>query len=142
MHPHRRIVQKSSASEFGRALGGLNEEEVRQPERTGAVFSVQMSGRQRGREYPAFQSWSGIAGRPLAAVIEVLKELGGAAAYAFFSARNRDLADLTPVELLWGATTRSRQLSAQASDLLKLSADERLDITLAAAQVFHAESNA
>ena len=49
---NHRPLELLSTSEFGRALGGLNEEEVRQLERAGAVFSVQMSGRQRGREYP------------------------------------------------------------------------------------------
>jgi hypothetical protein len=129
------------AGELGQALG-LSQDAVRQREQARELFSVQMGSRNRGREYPAFQAWDGIKGEPLVAVLRMLKELGGAAAYMFFAARNHELAGLTPVEVLLGDLTRPRPLPSEAVMLLNAEAQERLDATLAAAEAFYADATA
>ncbi len=126
-----------SAGELGKALGNLSDETVRLRERSGELFSVLRPGRKRGREYPSFQSWAGIAGKPLT---EVLKALGvpsagsaATAAYGFFTSPNDLLGGLTPVEALHGRQTSPRDLSADAKELLAAPEEVRRRAAVAAA---------
>ena len=80
---------------------------MRVRERAGELFSVLRTGRKRGREYPAFQAWSGIAGKPLAKVLAALGSASGAVAYGFFTSPTDLLGGVTPIEVLIGKLTNS-----------------------------------
>ena len=54
----------------------------------------------RGRRYPAWQFEDDIAGRPLEAVLDVLKGLNRWAIYRFFTTPDSALEDETPLEVL------------------------------------------
>jgi len=98
---------------------------VRLRERAGELFSVLRPGRKRGREYPAFQAWPGIAGKPLAQVLAALGPARGAAAYGFFTSPTDLLGGRTPIEELTGKLTIARDLEAEVQELLSAEAAER-----------------
>ncbi|WP_157360078.1 hypothetical protein [Caldimonas brevitalea] len=123
-----------SASDLGRALGGLSDETVRQRERAGELFSILRPGRKRGREYPAFQAWTGIAGEPLNRVLAALGRPNGPSAYLFFTSPIDLLGGLTPIEALLGRLPLARDLEPEAADLLGRTAEERLSSVLRAAE--------
>ncbi len=127
-------VQPLSAVELGRALGGLSDETVRQRERAGELFSILRPGRKRGREYPAFQAWAGIAGQPLAQVLAALGEASSTADYGFFTSTTDSLGGLTPIETLLGRLTTARSLNRQTQQLLGAPAAERLQGVVKAAE--------
>jgi hypothetical protein len=131
-------AQALSASELGQALGGLSDETVRVRERAGELFSVLRPGRKRGREYPAFQAWSGIAGKPLAKVLAALGSTGGTVAYGFFTSPNDLLGGLTPVEALIGKLTNPRNLEPEVQRLLSDDTVERLKAVEHAARAYAA----
>lgn len=91
-------VEPLTAAALGQALGNVSEEMVRAREQAGQLFSIVRPARNRGREYPAFQAWRGVAGEPLAKVLVILRAHGGTAAYGFFTSPNTELAGLTPIE--------------------------------------------
>lgn len=132
-------VEPLTAAALGQALGDLSDETVRARERAGELFSILRPGRKRGREYPAFQAWTGIAGEPLAQVLEILRAHSGTAAYGFFTSPNRELASLTPIELMIGGITHPRELPHDAGVLLEAPNTERLESVLAAAQGYAAD---
>jgi len=128
-----------SAADLGRALGGVSDETVRQRERAGELFSILPVGRKRGREYPAFQAWAGIAGETLTNVLHHIgypAHASGAEAYAFFTSAADTLAGLTPVEALHGQLTRECELDAAARALLAFSEMDRHAAVLNAAKAF------
>lgn len=127
-----------SAAELGQALGGLGDETVRQRERAGMLFSVLRPGRKRGREYPAFQAWLGIAGEPLERSLKALGPVGGAAAYGFFTSPADLLDGLTPIEALLGRLTTERAIDAGARALLASPTADRLDAVERTAQAYAA----
>lgn len=136
-------VQPLSAAELGQALGGLSDETVRQRERAGELFSILRPGRKRGREYPAFQAWPGIAGQPLATAFATLNSSGSAAggtsAYAFFTSPTDLLGGLTPIEALVGRLTTTRDVDAHTQDLLDAAPEERLQAVVKAAEAHAAQ---
>lgn len=123
-----------SAAELGKALGGLGDETVRQRERAGVLFSVLRPGRKRGREYPAFQAWPGVAGEPLERALAALGPVSGVAAYGFFTSPTDLLGGLTPIEALVGRLTARRVVDAETPSLLAAPASQRLDAVEKAAQ--------
>jgi hypothetical protein len=127
-------AQPLTAAELGRALGGLSDETVRQRERAGELFSILRPGRKRGREYPAFQAWAGIAGEPLARALAALGPTSSTGAYGFFTAPTDLLGGLSPIEALIGRLTASRELDAQTQQLLAAAPAERLRAVIEAAQ--------
>lgn len=143
-NPH---VEDPSLPLSANALGlrlGIGDQRVRERETAGQLFSVMKPGRQRGREYPVFQAWPGVAGAPLA---EVLKALGapvtkGPAAYGFFTSPTDLLEYLTPIELMTGRLTRQRSVEPGAQRLLGLPESERLDVVLETAKAYRADLDA
>lgn len=125
-----------SAIALGKALGGLGDATVRLREQAGELFSILPAGRKRGREYPAFQAWPGIAGQPLARTLAALGQSGGAAAYDFFTSPNDLLDGLTPVEALLGRLTlrQNVDLHADGQGLLAEPAEERQYAVVRAAE--------
>jgi hypothetical protein len=77
-------VRPLSATELGDALG-LSEEAVLSAERVGKFFSIVRPNRGLSREFPEFQAWHGIAGKPLEQVLAALGRPTGPIAYAFFT---------------------------------------------------------
>jgi len=130
------------ANEMGKALGGLSDQIVRDRERTRELFSVLKAGRKRGREYPAFQAWKGVAGTPLATVLKALGSQDGAAAFGFFTSRLIELGRLTSVEVLVGRANVPNDLGSDARAILEMSADERLGSVVSAAHAFDADASA
>jgi hypothetical protein len=130
-------AQPMSAAELGQALGGLSDETVRQRVRGVEVFSVLRPGRKRGREYPAFQAWPGIAGAPLARMLSALGMPAaglGTAAYGFFTSPTDLLGGLTPIEAMLGRLTATRQLEPETQALLAATPEERLEAVVKAAE--------
>ncbi|MEN3291993.1 MAG: hypothetical protein V7642_1246 [Burkholderiales bacterium] len=128
-----------TANQIGAALG-VSDETVRLREQQGELFAVLQPGRKRGRQYPGFQLWPGVAGEPLK---RVLARLGGrgASAYQFLTSRNMDLASLSPLQVLSGrGMTPSDQVDAQ--DLLALCDADRLAAVERAANAFAASLEA
>jgi hypothetical protein len=141
LQPHEPLadpVAPLSAAELGKALGGLCDETVRQRERVGELFSLLRPGRKRGREYPAFQAWPGIAGEPLAKVLQALGPVSGTVAYGFFTSPTDLLGGLTPIEATTGRLTSHRNVDADAQDLLDATPPDRLAAVLKAAQAYTA----
>ncbi|MEZ2352136.1 hypothetical protein [Caballeronia sp. RCC_10] len=127
-----------SAVAMGQALGGIGDESVRQREKAGELFSVLRPGRKRGREYPAFQAWTGISGEPLKQVLDALERPEGAAAYAFFTSPSDLLGGLSPVEAMLGTMTSQRSLADDAAGFLSAPSAERLEAVLQAAKAYAA----
>ena len=127
-------VRPLSAAELGQALGGLGDETVRQRERAGELFSILRPGRKRGREYPAFQAWPGIAGEPLATVMTALGAVGATVAYGFFTSPTDLLGGLTPIEGLLGRLTSARDLAPETQALLAAAPEERRTAVVEAAR--------
>ena len=123
-----------SAAALGQALGGLGDETVRQRERAGELFSILRAGRKRGRQYPAFQAWKGMAGEPLAKVLAALGPVSSTVAYGFFTSPTDLLGGLTPIETTLGRMTSARDLDPDAHGLLDAAPDVRLGAVVKAAE--------
>jgi len=123
-------------SQLGRALNGLGDDMVRIRETDGALFSVMPLGRKRGRLYPAFQAWEGIAGNRLAQVLSSLRGLDGDTQLQFFSERCADLEGLTPVEMLSGKLLEERSISGPATASLNRGVGIRIGRVMVAARTF------
>lgn len=144
--PLRDPMEPVSAAQLAQKLG-VSEDTVRSRERKSELFSVMKSGRKRGREYPAFQSWPEITVHDLRPILELPGLNTGPEAYLFFSATNPDLAGLTPVEILAGKVLGSRswvqsddELGRSALEILGKSKDDRFNAVRAAATAFAADS--
>jgi hypothetical protein len=122
-----------SAVDLGRLLG-VTDETVRNREQAGELFSILRPGRKRGREYPAFQAWNGVAGEPLKLVLAALGRPSGPAAYGFLTSPQDTLAGLTPLEALVGLT--GREVAPEAQEFLGSDASDRLAVVLQAAQTY------
>ncbi|TXG96582.1 MAG: hypothetical protein E6R08_09005 [Nevskiaceae bacterium] len=127
-----------SAVELGLSLGNRSDETVRQRERAGELFSVLRPGRKRGREYPAFQAWPGVAGAPLQQVLARLTGLSPTDLYGFFAGITDLLDGLTPVEALVGKLIQARTVDDAARELLGSAGPDRLDAVLQAADAYAA----
>jgi len=132
-----------SASALGERLY-VGEEQVLAREASGELFSIVRPARMRGREYPAFQAWPGIAGAPLAQVLKVLgaPATGGPAAYGFFISKSDLLADLTPIEVMVGRLTLPREVDLLAQQLLAFTQIIRFDAVMGAAGAYRADLDA
>ena len=126
-----------SAAEMGVRLH-LVAASVRLREQAGDLFSTLPPGRERGREYPAFQAWPAIAGAPLRQVLQALGQPDGPTAWGFFSSTSPELEQLTPVEVLSGRLVRARTISDSAQALLGAHVDVRREVVQGAAQAFAA----
>ena len=131
-----------SASELAEALGNLSDETVRLRERKGELFSILKPGRQRGREYPAFQAWPEVAGAPLAAVMEALGPARSSLARGFFASPADVLGGLTPLEVLVGRPLPARALATAAQQLLSSQVSDRLAVVKEAARAHAASAHA
>ena len=134
-----------SGTEFANWLG-ISEEAVRQRHQTGKLLAILKEGRERGRGFPIFQTWDGIAGEPLEQVFRAFgyagpadeSQVGAADTYQFFVSRSELLGGLTPVQILTGV---GFDVSDQeATEFLAKPHGERLEFvkrvaTLVAAQV-------
>lgn len=116
------------------ALLGVTDETVRNREAAGELFSILRPGRKRGREYPAFQAWEGVAGSPLKEILTALDRPSGPVAYAFFTSPQDTLGGLSPLETLVGLTPR--EVSPEAQEFLCAGAPERLAVVVQAAQTY------
>lgn len=133
------VTKCFNAREMGESLGGLGEDSVRIRERDRKLFAIMRPGRRRGREYPAFQTWDGIVGKPLERVLKALSDAGGGETYGFFTSPNDLLDGLTPIEVLLGKRTNEASVSADALALLAAKSDERIAAVEAAAQATAAD---
>jgi hypothetical protein len=130
---HRDSAESLSAVQLGRLLG-VTDETVRNREQAGELISILRPGRKRGREYPAFQAWDGVAGEPFKQVLAALGRPSGPAAYGFLTSPQDTLAGLTPLEALVGAT--GREVAPEAQEFLSSDAGDRLAVVLQAAQTY------
>lgn len=126
-------AQALSAAQLATLLG-VTDETVRNREAAGELFSILRPGRKRGREYPAFQTWEGVAGDPLKDILAALGHPSGPAAYAFFTSAQDALAGLSPLEALGGLMPR--EVSHEAQAFLRADAPERLAVVVQAAQTY------
>ena len=134
-------VEPLTATELAQRLN-VGPETIRRREREGELFSILRPGRQRGREYPAFQAWPGIAGQPLKAAMAPLRDLGGPSIYGFFTSPIDLLGGLTPIEALCGELTSQRELDQDALDFLGNQPAVRLAAVVRAAEAFAADAAA
>ncbi len=133
--PKRREIDLLDATQFGAALG-VGDATVRQRERKREIFGYLPGHRQRGRVYPSFQLWDGVAGEPLKRILLALGDEPSGRDATFFAAINQDLIGSTPVEVLIGERLTDRDDPRAALDLLKLPSERRLQAVLAAARKF------
>lgn len=113
----RDTADMGSAEELAAALG-VSAETVRRRTHEGKLFAVLGPGRKRGREYPMFQVWPGIAGKPLETVLEALGSLEGPQAYQFMTTPGDFLGGLTPIEVLVGDAPEGADLAPGAREFL------------------------
>lgn len=123
-----------SAVEMGKALGGVSDETVRLREKGGELFSILRPGRKRGREYPAFQTWPGIAGHPLKQLLAALGTRDGATAHGFFLTPTDLLGGIAPVEALLGRLLTVRDVDPDVQVFLTQPYDQRLATVVQAAK--------
>lgn len=120
----------------------VSEEAVRQRHQAGKLIAILREGRERGRGFPVFQSWAGVAGAPLEQILGALgyrgptvqpAPLDAADAFQFFTSRNEFLGGFTPVEVLTGAGLHD-SADQEASDFLDRPYEERLDLVTSVAR--------
>lgn len=120
-----------SGSEIAEMLG-VTEEAVRLRHKDGKLIAVLSAGRERGRGFPIFQAWDGVAGEPLEKVLKAFgyegpgKSVDAAQAFQFFIARDDMLGGFTPVEVLTGAGVIDPD-DAEAAEFLSKPPAERVD---------------
>lgn len=123
-----------SGSEMAEKLG-VSEEAVRQRHQAGKLIAVLREGRERGRGFPIFQAWDGVAGQPLEEVLKALgyegpgKPVDSAQAFQFFIARDDLLGGFTPVEVLTGAAVPDQE-DVEAAEFLNKPHSERLRVVV------------
>lgn len=120
----------------------VSEEAVRQRHQAGKLIAILREGRERGRGFPVFQSWAGVAGAPLEQILGALgyrgptvqaAPLDAADAFQFFTSRNEFLGGFTPVEVLTGAGLHD-PADQEASDFLDRPYEESLDLVTSVAR--------
>jgi hypothetical protein len=84
-------------AEAAQALG-LTPPAVNDRFRAGRLIALEAGA--RGRRYPAWQFEDEVAGKPLEAVLEVLKGLNAWTSYRFFTTPDSALEDETPLDML------------------------------------------
>lgn len=126
---------------------GVSEEAVRQRLRAGKLIAILTAGRERGRGFPIFQAWSGIAGAPLEQILKAMgyndpgKAVDAADAFQFFIGRNDLLSNFTPVEVLTGACV-SHPADTEAAEFFAKPHQERLEfVTSVARTLFEAHDS-
>lgn len=137
LYAGRDPAEAVTAADLG-ALLGVSDETVRNREQAGELFSILRLGRKRGREYPVFQAWEGIAGEPLKLLLAALGRPSGPLAYAFFTSPQGTLGGLSPIEALLGFC-RAQAVSEEVREFLGQSEPQRLAAVLAAARTYAAE---
>lgn len=137
--PSRDADQALSAAEIANVLE-VSEQTVLRWERDGLLFAILRSGRQRGPEFPAFQTWPGVVGDPLKRTLAALVPPGntgpvsGPVAYGFLTSPTYLLAGLAPVEVLVGRMLGPRILEVRAGEVLERPAESRLQLVLKTAR--------
>ncbi len=127
-----------SGNELAQMLG-VSEEAVRQRLQAGKLIALLSAGRERGRGFPIFQAWDGIAGAPLEQILKALgyegsgKAVDAADAFQFFVSRNDLLGDFTPVEVLTGAGVPHPD-DMEAAEFLAKPHQERLEFVTSVAR--------
>lgn len=120
-----------SGNELAQMLG-VSEEAVRQRHQAGKLIAILTEGRERGRGFPIFQAWEGIAGATLEQVLKAIgydgpgSSVDAADAFQFFVSRNELLGDFTPVEVLTGAGLPNPE-DIEAAEFLAKPYQERLE---------------
>lgn len=120
------------ATEFARRMG-VSDQTIRNLEKEDKLFSVLPVGRARGRQYPTFQLYPGVAGEPLVTTLEVLRGLDGATRYQFFTTPIDLLEGLSPVLVLLGLP---QGMEPKPRSLQHRSLEERRQVVLKAAQAY------
>lgn len=125
-----------SIHDFAIARGEHSEDDVRRRLREGTLIAIQ---RADNAGLPSFQTWVGIAGRPLEAVLSEFRnvetmEVGSVAAYMFLTSVSDLLLYLAPLEVLLGNLLSDRRISQATRSLLNRSDAERLEIVINAAR--------
>lgn len=128
----RDTTEMGTAEELAVALE-VSSETVRRRTLARTLIAVLGPGRKRGREYPMFQTWPGIAGAPLEAVLEALRHPEGAPAYQFMTTPSDALGGLTPIEVMVGEAAPEAELSPGARDFLQEDQEARLRAVVEAA---------
>lgn len=122
----------------------ISEEAVRQRHQAGKLIAILQSGRERGRGFPVFQAWAGVAGAPLEQILGALGYRGPAAStggngvdaadvYQFFIGRNEMLGGFTPVEALTGAGVHDAS-DTEAAEFLAQAHADRLALVMGVAR--------
>lgn len=128
----RDTAQMGTAEELAQALE-VSSETVRRRTLAGTLIAVLGPGRKRGREYPMFQAWPGIAGAPLEAVLKALGRPDGAQAYQFMTSPNDALGGMSPIEVLVGEVPDSAEVAPGARDFIQEDDESRLRAVVEAA---------
>lgn len=129
-----------SGGEIAEMLG-VSEEAVRQRHQAGKLIAILSAGRERGRGFPIFQAWDGIAGAPLEQIVGALgyegpgqgKAVDAAEAFQFFTSRNELLGGFTPVEVLTGAGVPDAD-DMEAVEFLAKPHEERVEFVTSVAR--------
>jgi hypothetical protein len=128
----RDTADMGTAEELAAALN-VSAETVRRRTLSRTLIAVLGPGRKRGREYPMFQAWPGIAGAPLEAVLKALGRPEDAQAYQFMTTPNEALGGATPIEVLVGEAPEDAELAPGLREFLKEDDQTRLRAVVEAA---------
>lgn len=148
------VVANQLVGEPGKLISGgeiakmldVTEEAVRQRLQSGKLIAVLGAGRERGRGFPIFQAWAGIAGAPLEQILKALayegpgKSVDAADAFQFFVNRNDLLGNFTPVEVLTGAGLPGPD-DVEAAEFLAMPHQKRLEFVTSVARSLAAARN-
>ncbi len=121
-----------TAEDLAAALN-VSAETVRRRTVDRTLIAVLAPGRKRGREYPMFQAWPGVAGKPLEAVLDALGRPEGPEAYQFMTTPSDFLGGLSPIEVLVGDAPQGAELAPGAREFLQQSDELRLRAAVDAA---------
>ena len=136
-HPGKLV----SGTELAGMLG-VSEEAVRQRHQAGKLVAILSEGRERGRGFPVFQSWTGVTGARLEQILGALGYRGPAAppdamdaadAFQFFTSCNEMLGGFTPVQVLIGAGVHDAS-DKEAADFLAKPYEERFELVMSVAR--------
>jgi hypothetical protein len=112
-----------------------NRQSVHAAEKRNAFFGLLPPARTRGTQYPKWQFETGIAGKPLSSVLQIIHAQSSLEKWLFFTSRNDLLADLSPLSVLRGKpSNRHRELSEAQRKLYACPPEARLDKVLEAAK--------
>lgn len=131
----RDTTEMLTSEELAQALN-VSAETVRKRTHAGELIALLGPGRKRGREYPAFQAWEGIAGHPLQQVLEALGKPDATASYQFMTSPTDYLGGLTPLEVLTGNAPQDAPLAEGARQFLQEADDVRRQAVIDAARQF------